>query len=102
VLAGASGFATESRTATRSIWPLGRGASGLGGHYCTRGFCGAHGGWSGNQLGDASFEGKLVLRAMWAAQPEATEPQDTLEVGEQHLDAPSLVSGALEGFGPGK
>jgi hypothetical protein len=49
-----------------------------------------------------SREGELVLRAAWAAQPEATQPQDALEVSEQHLDALSIVPGALEGFGSGK
>jgi hypothetical protein len=42
------------------------------------------------------------LRATWATQAEATEPQDSFEVREQHLDTLSIVPGALESFGPGR
>lgn len=31
-------------------------------------------------------EQELVAGAAWSAQPQATEPEDALEVGEQHLD----------------
>jgi hypothetical protein len=38
-------------------------------------------------------ERELVLRATcWTAQPEATKPQDALEVGAQHLDALAVAA----------
>jgi hypothetical protein len=41
-------------------------------------------------------QSELVLRPTRAAQPEATEPEDALEMGEQHLDALAVTTGLLE------
>jgi hypothetical protein len=38
---------------------------------------------------------EFVLRAVWAAQPEATKPQDTLEVGEQRDYGPTEYPASL-------
>jgi hypothetical protein len=35
-------------------------------------------------------------------QSEATEPEDALEMGEQHLDALAVATGLLEGLGLGE
>ena len=43
-------------------------------------------------------ERELVLRTTRAAQPLATQPQDALEVREQHLDAFLVAARLLEGF----
>jgi hypothetical protein len=41
----------------------------------------------------------VILRATWPAQPQATQPQDALEMGEQHLDAFAVAARLLESFG---
>ena len=41
---------------------------------------------------------ELVLCATWAA-PEAAEPQDALEVGEQHLDPFAVAARLPKGLG---
>src|SRR6476646_679439 len=57
---------------------------------------------SGDELGEPaqvlgdSGQSELVLRRTPAAQPEATEPEDALEMGEQHLDALAVTTGLLE------
>jgi hypothetical protein len=38
------------------------------------------------------------LRATWPAQPQATQPQDALEIGEQHLYAFAVAVRLLESF----
>jgi hypothetical protein len=55
------------------------------------------------QLGEATqvlcngCKGELVLCATWAAQPEATKPEDAFEVGEQHVlsETAALYSGSM-------
>jgi hypothetical protein len=61
--------------------------------------------WPGDQrcepsqvLGDGS-KNKLVLGVSWAAQSEATELQDALQVCEPHLDLLALMPRPLEAFG---
>jgi hypothetical protein len=42
------------------------------------------------------------LRTVRAAQPEATEPEDALEMSKQHLDAFSVATGLFEGICSGE
>src|SRR5690606_6911840 len=49
-------------------------------------------------LGGCS-EQELVAGAAWTAQSEPTEPEDALEVGEQHLDLLATMSRAFIGGG---
>src|SRR4029077_16297565 len=44
-------------------------------------------------------ERELILRATWPAQPQTTQPQDALEMGEQHLDAFAVAARLLKSFG---
>src|SRR6266851_3742237 len=48
-------------------------------------------------LGDGP-EHELVLCATWAAQSKSTEPQDTFQVCEPHLDALAIAPRLLEGI----
>lgn len=63
---------------------------------------------SGEELGKAAQvlgdgrQRELELGSARAAQPKPAEPEDALEVGEQHLDALALTAGLLEGLCPGE
>ena len=54
--------------------------------------------WSDDELGEPAEvlrdggQHKLELGAAWPAQSQTAEPQDTLEMGEQHLDAFALAA----------
>lgn len=75
---------------------------------CLSGLC-ESGHWS--ELGELSevlgrcSEKELVTGAAWTSQSEPTEPEDALEVGEQHLDllspVPRTFIGRRVGKGPG-
>src|SRR5207344_1269664 len=60
---------------------------------------------SGDELGEPAevlgnrCKCELVLCAARATQPKATEPEDALQVGEQHLDALAVAARLLEGLG---
>src|SRR5262249_45536248 len=57
------------------------------------------------QLGEAAqilgegCEGELELSSAGPAQPKPAEPEDALEVGEQHLDAFAVAAGFFESLG---
>src|SRR6516162_9771724 len=60
---------------------------------------------TGNEVGEPtkvlgdSCKCELVLRAMGTSQTEAAEPEDALEVGEQHFDALPVAARLLKGLG---
>jgi hypothetical protein len=42
------------------------------------------------------------LSTAWAAQPKPTKPQNTFEMGKQHLNALAAATRLLEGLGIGQ